>query len=62
MKFWKKVKLFIYLSLKFLVSLIPDIFIGTKVRRIFYKLFFKKCGKNLIVYPLVHIEVSENIE
>ena len=56
-----KIKLIIYQYLQAFVGSIPDIFIGVRIRRFFYKCYLKKCGKNFSVYRNVHFEVPENI-
>lgn len=56
-----RVKIFFYSYLEFLLNLFPDLFLGNRLRRVFYNLFFKKVGKELIINVNCHFEVPENI-
>jgi len=57
----KKVKLFVYSYFELFINLFPDLFMGNRIRRLFYGFYFKEVGKDLIVNVNCHFEVPENI-
>jgi len=57
-----KLQLLIYQLLQFVVNIFPDIFIGDRVRAIFYKLYFKQIGKKCRFGHKCYFEVPENIQ
>jgi maltose O-acetyltransferase len=56
-----KIKLFIYLILQDLVNIFSDFYISNKIRYLFYKIYLKKLGKEVVINAKTHIEVPENI-
>ncbi|RJQ60599.1 MAG: acyltransferase [Stygiobacter sp.] len=58
----KIIIIFIYQTLEGILRLIPDIFLGNFVRRMFYQIKLKSCGKKLNIASNCVIEVPQNIE
>jgi acetyltransferase-like isoleucine patch superfamily enzyme len=57
-----KLKLTLYLYLQNSLNLFPDFVIGNRLRRMFYSIYFKKIGENVIISPYTHFEVPGEIE
>ncbi len=62
MKLIKKINFIIYLYLQAFLNIFADIFMGNKLRYYFYKIYFKKIGKKVILNSNIYIEVPEKIE
>lgn len=62
MNIYKKIFLIIYQTFAGWLNIFPDIFLGNRIRRFFYKFYLKKMGKNVIINSHVLFEVPENIE
>lgn len=56
-----KLSLFLYLSFEHFFNLFPDIFIGNRLRRMFYKFYMKSIGKDVIINVFTHFEVPQKI-
>jgi len=56
-----KIAITIYLYLQNFLNIFPDYYIGNRLRRLFYKFYFKKVGRNSIFNVGVHFEVPEKI-
>jgi maltose O-acetyltransferase len=60
---WKqKIILSAYLYLQNSLNLFPDFIIGNRLRRLFYSMYFKKMGKNVIINSNSYFEAPDQIE
>jgi maltose O-acetyltransferase len=62
MSILNKIRLLIYLYFQDLVNIFSDIFFMNRIRRCFYRLYFKKIGKSCIFNCKCHFEVPEKIQ
>lgn len=57
-----KLQIFLYQTTEGIIRLIPDIFLGNFIRRKFYQIMLKSCGKKLNIASNCIIEVPQKIE